>query len=161
MTTSVVDVTTISNIIENNSPTTVVVDIINTNVVVENAASIVIDANEQRFDITSSQVNNTIDVITNIVNVVDIAQVSTEVIAGNIVYKSILEEEMTYSKRVDFINENLLYKGEAAEGTLTSLAAWRIRKVTIGNDGDVEEIWASGNSNFDKVWDNRVSYTYS
>ncbi len=71
------------------------------------------------------------------------------------------EEAQMYSKRVDFISDNELYKGEAAVGSLDTAAAWRISKVIIANDGDVSETWASGTANFNKVWTDRVTYLYS
>lgn len=70
-------------------------------------------------------------------------------------------EEVMFSKRVDFINDNLLYKAESAAGTLDSSPLWRISKVVIENDGDVIETWAEGTASFDKIWTNRLSYTYS
>jgi len=74
---------------------------------------------------------------------------------------STTDEEMPYAKRVDFISDNELYKGEAAVGSSESSAVWRIHKLLIGEDGDVTEIWADGNSNYDNVWTNRLSYIYS
>lgn len=73
------------------------------------------------------------------------------------------EEDAMYAKRVDFIEEeDLLYRGEAVPGTLDANPVWRIRKITISAiDSDVEETWAGGNDTFDKIWDNRLSYTYS
>lgn len=73
----------------------------------------------------------------------------------------ISEENIVYAKQVDFVTDDLFYKGEAAVGSLLSDPAWRIRKITIGIDGDVSETWAAGNAIFDKVWDNRVSLNYS
>ena len=74
----------------------------------------------------------------------------------------ISEDEMMYSKRVDNIDATLLYRGEAAAGSATSAAVWRIRKITIAAlDGDVTETWASGNTNFDKIWDDRLTLLYS
>lgn len=70
-------------------------------------------------------------------------------------------DEIVYSKRVDFINDNDLYKGEAAVGSLESNAVWRIRKITLSSDGDVTETWAAGTSDFDKIWANRLSLSYS
>lgn len=70
------------------------------------------------------------------------------------------EGETMYSKRVDFISDNLLYRGEAVPGSSPNSAVWRIRKITIAGDGDIEEIWADGSTEFTKVWDNRFSYTY-
>lgn len=71
------------------------------------------------------------------------------------------EEEMPYAKQTDFVGDDIIYKGEAAAGSLTSAAAWRIRKLILSPDDDVSETWASGNANFDKIWDDRVSLSYS
>lgn len=70
-------------------------------------------------------------------------------------------ETEVYSTRVDFINDNLLYKGEAVVGTLNSTSLWRIRRITIGTDGDITEEWANGNANFVNVWNNRISLNYN
>ena len=70
-------------------------------------------------------------------------------------------EEMPYAKRIDFINDNELYKGEAVVGALVTLSVWRIRKIVISDDGDVSETWADGNANYDNSWANRLTYTYS
>lgn len=73
----------------------------------------------------------------------------------------ISEEEIMYSKRVDFVNDDVVYRGEAAVGTLDTEGFWRIRKITISTlDGDIIETWAGGTALFDKVWDSRLSYTY-
>ncbi len=71
------------------------------------------------------------------------------------------EEDVPYAKQTDFVTDDLIYRGEAAVGSLTSASAWRIRKLVIGVDGDVSETWADGNANFDNVWDNRLSLSYS
>lgn len=73
----------------------------------------------------------------------------------------ISEDDIVYSKRVDFVTDNLLYRGEALVGTSEAASLWRIRRVTIGVDGDVTEVWASGTANFDKVWDNRLLLIYT
>ena len=66
------------------------------------------------------------------------------------------------ASRVDFVGDNIIYKGEAEPGTLTSASAWRIKKIEfIGADEDVETTFADGNGDFDKIWNNRLSYTYS
>lgn len=70
------------------------------------------------------------------------------------------EDEMVYSKRVDFITEGLLYKGEAVVGSSETDAVWRIRKIVIGVDGDVTETWADGSANFSQVWSTRSLATY-
>lgn len=71
-----------------------------------------------------------------------------------------MEEDM-YAKRVDFINDNLFYKGEASPGSAENAGVWRISLVSLGVDGDVTETWASGNANFTKSWADRLLYTYS
>ena len=72
------------------------------------------------------------------------------------------EEEAVYAKRVDFVSDDLLYRGEAAVGSLPSDPAWRIRRIAFNPvDGDVIEEWAGGNANFDKVWDNHTGLVYS
>jgi hypothetical protein len=70
-------------------------------------------------------------------------------------------EEEVYSTRVDFVNDNLLYRAEAPVGTADSAPFWRIRRIVIGNDGDVTEVWANGNANFVNIWDNRTFLSYS
>lgn len=70
------------------------------------------------------------------------------------------ESELVYSKRIDFISDSLLYRAEAEVGSAESAPVWRIRKVTIGTDGDVTETWAGGTALFDKVWVDRLTYQY-
>jgi len=70
------------------------------------------------------------------------------------------EDEIMYSKRVDFIDDSLLYRGEAVPGSSESASVWRIRKIVIGIDNDVSETWADGNDNFDKSWLDRESLIY-
>ena len=53
------------------------------------------------------------------------------------------------------------YLGTAVPGTNTNAALWRIQKLTFSPDGDVVATWADGNANFDNIWDNRASLTYS
>lgn len=72
------------------------------------------------------------------------------------------DESMPFAKRIDFISDNELYKAEAPVGSLETDPVWRIHKITISPiDSDIVEVWANGNSNYDKVWANRLSYTYS
>lgn len=71
------------------------------------------------------------------------------------------EEDMVYSKRIDFVSDAELYRGEAAVGSTEAAALWRIRKIVLAADGDVTETWASGTANFDKQWSLRATYTYT
>ena len=97
--------------------------------------------------------DNTVDINTNIsaiaVNAADILNIQTEV-------------EGLFAFKVDFITDNLLYRGEAIPGTATSAATWRIREITISAvDGDISTTWADGDSDFDNIWDDRLSLTYT
>lgn len=71
------------------------------------------------------------------------------------------EEDEVYATRVDFVTDNLIYRGEAQPGTLESQAAWRIRRITIASDEDITEEWANGTSAFANIWTDRASLSYS
>ncbi len=71
------------------------------------------------------------------------------------------DEDMNYAKQVDFASDTVIYKGEAAIGSSTASAVWRVHKLTLAGDGDMAEIWADGNADFDNIWDNRASLSYS
>lgn len=73
------------------------------------------------------------------------------------------DDLIKYTKRVDFnTDQTLLYKGEANPGSAESEAVWRISYITIATaDSDVVEIWADGNANFDNIWDDRLTLSYS
>jgi len=68
-------------------------------------------------------------------------------------------EDNVLVNRVDFINDNLLYKGQAKIGSDNSASVWRICKIVIGTDGDVTETYAS--AHFDKVWNDRLTLIYN
>lgn len=69
-------------------------------------------------------------------------------------------EEVPYDKLVDFIDDDHAYIGECDPGGDEAAAVWRIRYVIFASDGDVSSKWANGTSDFDKIWNNRASYTY-
>lgn len=160
MTIQVVEVSATTNVVEVlESPIQLVTEVVS-NIISETTNQYqVIDVTSQSSEVIIATTARDIVEIPTTTNVVE-EVVSTEVISETIpvLYG---DEEVPYSKRVDFITDDLLYRGEAAPGTLTSQAAWRIRKITIGTDGDVTEQWADGNSQFNKVWDNRLSFTYA
>ena len=66
-------------------------------------------------------------------------------------------DEITYID--DYTTSNVTYVGKATSGTATSAASWQIQKVdeTTG----VIVTWADGDDNFDNIWDNRASLSYS
>jgi hypothetical protein len=71
-----------------------------------------------------------------------------------------LSAAMAYKTEVDEVSSSVTYVGIAAPGTATSAASWQIKKITT-TGADIEIIFADGNSNFDNVWDDRASLTYS
>ncbi len=93
--------------------------------------------------------------------VVSEQQVTLEVITSGIqLIPAPFEEPPVYAKRVDFISESLIYRGEAAVGTKNAQPLWRICRITIGSDDDVTEEWAGGNAAFDKAWADRAVLGY-
>lgn len=56
------------------------------------------------------------------------------------------------------------YIGQAPPGTPTNVARWRIKKMEYVNGNTkppTGELWANGNAEFDKIWDNYSSYDFS
>lgn len=59
-------------------------------------------------------------------------------------------------------NGNLLeYEGFAAPGSSAGATVWAIRKFGYTGNLNTSVTWASGNTAFNKEWDERASYTYS
>ena len=69
-------------------------------------------------------------------------------------------DDDVYAKRVDFVGDTVIDRGEAAVGATTSSGVWRVRRITLASDGDVTEEWAGGSAEFNQVWDNRASLMY-
>lgn len=69
------------------------------------------------------------------------------------------EEEMKYAKRTDFVGTDVVYKGEAVPGTAENASGWRISRISFVGE-DIEELWAEGTADFNKMWSERASYTY-
>lgn len=67
--------------------------------------------------------------------------------------------EVQYNKLID-VDGAFTYIGEAVPGTATTSPLWRIKRVeTIGQDINI--LWASGSADLNKIWNNRVTYSYS
>lgn len=64
-----------------------------------------------------------------------------------------------YTIEVDEFTSSLLYVGEAIPGNLTSSPNWRIKRVDTSSG--VEVLYADGDSNFDNVWDDHLTLSYS
>ncbi len=65
--------------------------------------------------------------------------------------------DAAYSVRVDE-GGTYTYIGHALPGAATSAASWRVKRLT---NADATVLWADGNGNFDNIWDNRASLSYS
>lgn len=65
------------------------------------------------------------------------------------------------SRRSDFVGTDVIYIGEAAPGAVETDSVWRIRKFTFSPDGDSIEVWAGGSPDFNQVWSDRATLTYS
>lgn len=68
----------------------------------------------------------------------------------------------TVSPRITLLDEQtgVTYVGRASPGSSTSSPVWQVRRLlTTGTVLAVE--YAGGNQNFDSVWDDRASLSYS
>ncbi len=65
-----------------------------------------------------------------------------------------------YTLLLDEVSSTITYVGEALPGSSTGIDVWRIKRIeTIGPDVEIK--WAEDSADFDKVWEDRESYTYS
>ena len=69
------------------------------------------------------------------------------------------ELEVQYDKLVDE-TVDFTYIGEAEPGTDRTTALWRIKRIEEFPDGDIDILWANGTAAFDKIWNDRATYTY-
>jgi len=56
--------------------------------------------------------------------------------------------------------DNPIYIGESVPGTSPATARWRIEMHTYTGTDLTIIAWANGSKKFDKVWDDRATYTY-
>ena len=62
--------------------------------------------------------------------------------------------------QLDEVSDTVTYVGYADPGSSTAAGVWQIKRLTeVGPDLIID--WASGTADFDKIWDNRLGYTYS
>ena len=73
---------------------------------------------------------------------------------------SIGAEEEMYALQYDDVGSGTAYLGEAAVGSDTSSAVWRIKKI-VETAGDIVVTWADGDSDSNNIWDNRLGLSYS
>ena len=63
--------------------------------------------------------------------------------------------------RLAYTGSKVEYVGLALPGSATSSAVWQIRKLAYAGDNLVSVLLADGNVNFDNVWDDRASLSFS
>lgn len=63
-------------------------------------------------------------------------------------------------EKIDQASASVTYIGQAAPGTATSTAGWRIQRMSVSGTVTTLE-YADGDLNFNNIWDNRVSLSYS
>lgn len=69
-------------------------------------------------------------------------------------------DSISYATRIDDTSTvTTTYIGKAPIGSATSSAVWQISK--LNTSSGLIKTWADGSSAFTKIWDNRVSITYS
>lgn len=62
--------------------------------------------------------------------------------------------------QLDEASASVTYVGNATPGSVTSSAVWQVKKITI-TGADIAITWADGDAEFDNVWDDRATLTYS
>ena len=81
--------------------------------------------------------------------------------SAGLIVNNTLPLETTESYEVN-ANGAPVYIGKASPGTGKDEAGWQIQKVSYDGSGFTTDItWASGNSDWDKVWNDRASYSYA
>lgn len=63
--------------------------------------------------------------------------------------------------QMDEAGSGITYVGEAAIGSATSAAVWRIKRLDESGSPELIIKWADGDADFDNIWDNRASLTYN
>jgi len=66
-----------------------------------------------------------------------------------------------FTVKMQYSGWKLIYKGEAQPGTATSASHWRISKMFYSGENQTDVKWAEGTNEFNKIWDNRTTYSYS
>lgn len=73
-------------------------------------------------------------------------------------FKSV--KEVQEVERIDIADSSTIYVGTAAISSATSAAVWQVCKFTT-TDSSVIPTYADGDDEYDNIWDNRASLSYS
>lgn len=71
-----------------------------------------------------------------------------------------ISSELILTFRQDGPTGGVTYYGFAKAGSATSSASWKIAKETVSG-ASTSLLFADGNIEFDNIWDNRASLSYS
>jgi hypothetical protein len=112
------------------------------------------------------QVSGVVGVIqsvqTTVSGVVAVSGVATQTVFYNRQWLDVESLERQTSIRIDYSGISPIFIGEAPPGSLTSDPVWRIRQIVyVPGPNPSQIIWADGDTNFDNIWDNRASLSYS
>lgn len=66
-----------------------------------------------------------------------------------------------FSLRLDSVSGSLTFVGEASPNSAENAAVWRIKRLDESVNKDLTILWAGGTSDFDKIWSDRTSLSYS
>lgn len=66
----------------------------------------------------------------------------------------------TVTTYIDEVDANTTYVGSAPRGSATSDDSWQIKKI-VANGTVTSVTWADGTDRMEKIWDDRLTYTYS
>lgn len=60
------------------------------------------------------------------------------------------------------VDDDVIYAGYSIPGSLTSDPVWRIAHILYDANKNITDIlWANATEEYNKVWDLRLTYTYS
>lgn len=65
-----------------------------------------------------------------------------------------------YTVRIEQVDANTIYRGEAEPGSSESMTVWRIQRISISGT-TTTVLWAGGNKTFTNRWTDRASLSYS
>ena len=72
-----------------------------------------------------------------------------------------IEDDFTNALDYD-ANGNLIFQGIAKISTAQTAPGWKIKKFTYDVNNNLTDVqYADGNDNFDNIWNNRATHTYS
>lgn len=75
-----------------------------------------------------------------------------------VMHPSIIESQGA-SKRTEIVG-NIIYKGRALPGSLTSDPVWLITKLDATDGGQFPELHPDGKLSYTNIWDNRATLIY-